>query len=145
MSKSLHGNSGRAFPATEQADASDIRTLFNPDARLVLSMQGIEREMSPDMRVFTVGRSEECELTVAGSPVSRVHARIVYRRGKFVLIDQSRNGTFVRPDGMSEVCLLEEDEYPLTSSGFIGLGQTTNLESDYVIRFDCRDCQPVAD
>lgn len=127
---------------TEQVDVSRLRNMFNPDARLVLSYRGQELEMSPDMRVFVFGRSPESDLIVDSAAVSRQHARIIYRKGKFVIVDQSRNGTFVRQAGASEVCLLKDDEFPLTSAGVIGLGQTTRLPSDDLIRYRCERCSP---
>lgn len=131
-----------ALPETEQVDVSRLRNLFNPDARLVLSYRGQEIEMSPEMRVFVFGRSPESDLVVDSVAVSRQHARIIYRKGKFVIVDQSRNGTFVRQAGASEVCLLKDDEFPLTSAGVIGLGQTTRLPSDDLIRYRCERCSP---
>jgi adenylate cyclase len=59
---------------------------------------------------------------VETSLVSRVHARIEWRRGKFVLIDQSTNGTFVKPQGGQEVYLRRE-EMPLVGRGCISLGE----------------------
>ncbi|MDQ4146956.1 MAG: FHA domain-containing protein [Pseudomonadota bacterium] len=37
--------------------------------------------------------------------VSRVHARIEYRRAKFVLVDQSTNGTFIRAENRRKMYL----------------------------------------
>jgi predicted component of type VI protein secretion system len=39
---------------------------------------------------------------------SRMHARIERRRDKFVLVDQSSNGTYVRIDGEPEIQLRRE-------------------------------------
>lgn len=142
MSHDHDDNEEQQLPATEQVDASVLRALYNAEARLVLSHRGQDYEMAPDMRVFVLGRSPDCELVVSTAATSRQHARIIYRKGKFVLIDQSTNGTFVRQAGASEVCLLKDDEFPLTSAGVIGLGQTTRLPSDDLIRYRCERCTP---
>lgn len=68
-----------------------------------------------------MGRGSGCALIVEAGLVSRVHAKIEYRRGKFVLIDQSTNGTFVRSEDNREVYLRRE-EMPLLGRGHISLG-----------------------
>lgn len=132
----------RDLAATEQVDASRFRVLFNPEARLILSHRGRDYEISPQTRVFVIGRSPECDLVVDSGPTSRKHARIIYRTGKFVLIDQSKNGTYLRQAGGVEVYLLGEEEHPLTTAGLIGLGQTTGSPSDDHIRYRCERCSP---
>jgi adenylate cyclase len=42
-----------------------------------------------------MGRAEENNLVVKGNLISRLHARVEFNRNKFMLIDQSTNGTFV--------------------------------------------------
>ena len=49
-----------------------------------------------------MGRAEENDLVVKGNLISRLHARIEMSRNKFMLIDQSTNGTFVRAGGKWE-------------------------------------------
>ena len=44
---------------------------------------------------IAIGRAEENDIVVKGNLISRLHARIEYNRNKFLLIDQSTNGTFV--------------------------------------------------
>jgi class 3 adenylate cyclase len=44
---------------------------------------------------ITMGRHRKNDLVLNYERVSRFHARIEYRRGKFVLIDKSSNGTYV--------------------------------------------------
>jgi hypothetical protein len=130
------------LPDTEQVDVARLRELYNPDARLILSYRGQDFEVAPQMRVFVLGRGSQAELSVDARSVSRQHARIIYRQGKFVLIDQSKNGTYVRQAGASEVCLLQEDEFPLTSAGVIGLGESTGRASEDLIRYRCERCSP---
>ena len=45
---------------------------------------------------YTIGRSEECAITIADSDVSREHARVILRAGTVWVQDEnSRNGVFV--------------------------------------------------
>ena len=48
---------------------------------------------------ITIGRAEDNDLVIKGNLISRLHARIEINRNKFVLIDQSTNGTFVQTRG----------------------------------------------
>ena len=124
MSNSANGGSFEAgYQETAESDVSRVRALYNPDSRLVLTFGDAEVVMTPAMRVFTMGRNADCDIVVNEPHVSLVHVRVLYRKGKFVLIDQSRNGTYVRAEGGSEVCLVQDDEFPLTSRGTISLGR----------------------
>lgn len=71
----------------------------------------------------SLGRDATNEVAVADRMASRVHARIEYRRGKFILTDQSTNGTFVTVEGDSEM-QLKREQFMLRGRGFICLGHT---------------------
>ncbi|MFH1982936.1 MAG: adenylate/guanylate cyclase domain-containing protein [Pseudomonadota bacterium] len=73
----------------------------------------------------TLGRQLHNDVVVNDSRVSRSHARVEYRRGKFVLIDQSSNGTFLLVQGKKNIHL-KRDESPLLGSGLISLGREVN-------------------
>ena len=104
--------------------------------KLRLSIGGTVKELGADNSAALLGRGSQCDLIINGNLTSRIHARIEQRRGKFILIDQSTNGTFVKPDDGDEVYLRRE-ELPLVGSGMISLGErvernTANLLS-YII------------
>jgi class 3 adenylate cyclase len=84
----------------------------------------------------TIGRAEENDLIVRGNLISRIHARIEINRYKFVLIDQSTNGTFVHTTG-GEDSFVRRDSMQLKGEGFIGLGKVPEPESQQTIRFRC--------
>ena len=87
-----------------------------------------------------LGRDLGCGFVVPSEYASRRHATIEYRRGKFVLIDQSTNGTYVRMDGDGHGgdMYLRREELPLLgSSGLIGLGATLDVAAELAVRFDC--------
>ncbi len=122
---------------TKQINANLLRSLNKKEARLLLTYQGDVEEIAPGPKVFLVGRSRRCDLVVDDSFSSRQHAHFVYRKGKFVLIDHSTNGTFVKIKDETEVCLVEQEQIPLMGSGVIGLGRSTSEESDKLIQFYC--------
>jgi adenylate cyclase len=69
---------------------------------------------------LTLGRDPTSGLVVPTEHVSRMHAKIFFRQGKFVLLDQSSNGTYVVPH-LSKLHLLREEAI-LHGSGLIYLG-----------------------
>ena len=71
--------------------------------------------------ILTMGRGVANHLIIDHPLVSRMHARIELRRNRFILIDQSTNGTFVRPKGQPFI-LLRRDAIQLEGQGLIGLG-----------------------
>ena len=79
-----------------------------------------------------IGRSEECEIALAAPFASRKHVRIEYRRGKFMLVDESSNGTYVEMEG--KVVYVRNESFALVGSGRFSLG--TRPESDeYAVTF----------
>lgn len=90
-------------------------------ARLTLSYGGETIEVNDDRPQAVLGRSKTADVTIQESLASRLHARIEYRRGKFVLIDQSTNGTYVRSD--NENAFLRREEALLSGRGEISLGR----------------------
>ena len=104
--------------------------------RLQLRFRDQEIELSHARPSLKMGRGDENDIVVPDALASRAHARIEYRRDKFVLVDQSINGTFVRIEGEREVCL-RRDELPLRGSGLISLGRSTASELDKCLHFTC--------
>lgn len=89
---------------------------------------------------FVLGRRQNCHLVVEQDFVSREHARIVFRHGHFLLIDQSLNGTYLRGQN-GEVQHLHQGERVLTGSGYISLGQALTENRDNLIYFFHREPQ----
>lgn len=103
-----------------------------PRLRLQLGDQEILLDESRSH--VTIGRADENDLVVRGNLISRIHARVEINRYKFVLIDQSTNGTFVHTTG-GEDAFVRRDSMQLKGEGFIGLGKVPEAESPQTIRF----------
>ncbi|MBK1673158.1 FHA domain-containing protein [Ectothiorhodospira shaposhnikovii] len=114
---------------TQRISADAVRALYNLNAVMTFSVHGEKHDFKAGARVFVVGRSPDCDLVVNVPVASRHHARVIYRKGKFVLVDQSTNGTYVRVHGMEEICLLNGEELPLVGEGVISLGRSV-VEGD---------------
>lgn len=85
-------------------------------------------EVGKDLSRVTIGRQPHNNLVVNDIRVSRTHARIEYRRGKFILIDQSTNGTYAEGQEGDHIHL-RRDEVPLSGSGVISLGRKIMSDS----------------
>lgn len=96
-----------------------------PPAKLVLSYRGEDQELNPIDREFTIGREPGCDLVVPQPRASRLHGRIEFRGGVFVLLDLSANGTFVHFEGDREF-VLRRSFVPLRGCGKIGIGLSTS-------------------
>jgi hypothetical protein len=83
-----------------------------------------------------LGRDAACDIVIVDRRVSRQHARIEKRRDKFMLIDESANGTYVAVDGEPEICLRRE-ELVLRASGRISIGHRTGDADAIVVEFHC--------
>jgi pSer/pThr/pTyr-binding forkhead associated (FHA) protein len=71
--------------------------------------------------VVRLGRDPENDVVIADRMASRLHARIERRRDKFVLVDQSSNGTYVTVEGEPEIHVRRE-EIILHGRGQISFG-----------------------
>ena len=84
--------------------------------------------------ILTLGRGMANHLIVDDLLVSRMHARIELHHGRFMLIDQSTNGTYLKPDDGPPV-ILRRDEMQLKTNGLIGLGQKIDADHPLSIRY----------
>jgi len=82
----------------------------------------------------TLGRDATNDLVVADKMASRVHCRIEHRRGNFVLVDQSTNGTYVTVEGDAEI-MLKREQLMLRGRGVISLGHTATAPDAEIVTF----------
>ena len=102
--------------------------------RLRLRYQGQEIYVDHGREIITIGRAEDNDLIVKGNLISRLHARIELSRNKFMLFDQSTNGTFVTAQGGEDV-FVRRDSMQIRGEGLIGLGKAAEESSSQVIRY----------
>ncbi len=93
----------------------------SPDEKLELTVGEDQYVVSP-IGSFIIGRGMNCDLAMPQvNLASRQHAIIQFKRGKFVLEDQSTNGTYVRTaDG--NLVYLRREEMQLWGDGVICIG-----------------------
>lgn len=124
-------------PQTEEMDASRLRSMFNREHRLYLTYHNMIKDVGTRTQGFIIGRAKDCDLAVNSDLASRHHAQLVYRKGKFVLVDQSTNGTFVKSQGGREV-YVQSEAVPLSGSGFISLGKAVSVDNEHLIYYSCQ-------
>jgi class 3 adenylate cyclase len=105
---------------------------------LVLRHAGMRLAIDEKKPAAVLGRDKNNDLVVNAPLASRQHAQIEYRGGKFILIDQSTNGTYVyTEDGRKS--FVHREEFPLSGSGSISLGSDTegDATSPLAVLFAC--------
>lgn len=123
-----HDETTRMMPAFDWKDQIERKK------RLRLSYRGKEVVVSDDVPSITIGRAEDSDLVIKDGLISRYHARIDHDRGKFLLVDQSTNGTCVRrSDGTEQ--FVRRDSIAIQGEGAIGLGRVPQADSPQAIYF----------
>ena len=82
----------------------------------------------------TMGRADENDVVIKGNLISRIHARVDAARNRFVLVDESTNGTFIQQDGKEEI-YLRRDSAVLTGSGVISMGRVAARGTPLAIEY----------
>ena len=85
---------------------------------------------------LTVGRADQNDLVVRHPVTSRLHARIDYRNGRFVLTDMSANGTYVVQDDGAAAVYVHRESKELNGSGQLGLGEAVAPGAHAIVRFE---------
>jgi adenylate cyclase len=111
-----------------------------PVRLLRLRLRANDRDLVIDEQhsSITIGRAEDNDVVIKGNLISRLHARIEISRNKFVLIDQSTNGTFVQTAN-GEESFVRRDSLQIKGEGTIGLGRLPEQDSPQTIRFVCEE------
>ena len=121
--------------ATSMLPTIDWQTKASRKAsKLLLNFRDKTVEVSDQRKSINIGRADDNDLVVKGNLISRIHARIEMRRGKFMIIDQSTNGTFLQ-NIMGQETFVRRDSTELASEGTIGLGRAEEPGSTLAIHY----------
>jgi class 3 adenylate cyclase len=130
------------FELLWQPSDTDLTALatrpITPPARIRLRHGVREIVLGEANPVARLGRDPENDVVIADRMASRLHARIERRRDKFVLVDQSSNGTYVTIEGEPEIHVRRE-EIILHGRGQISFGHASAGDSGEVLVFSCAD------
>ena len=107
-------------------------------SKLLLTFRDTTVEVNDKRKSVIMGRAEDNDLVIKGNLISRIHAKVEMRRGKFVLVDQSTNGTFVQ-NVQGEETFIRRDSTVITGEGTIGLGRSEEPGASLAIHFKTLD------
>ena len=124
--------------ATSMLPTIEWETRSRRASKLLLNFRDKTVEVSDKRKSINIGRADDNDLVIKGNLISRIHAKIEMRRGKFMLIDQSTNGTFLQSAQGQEI-FVRRDSMVLGDEGTIGLGRTEAPDSDRAIRYKTLD------
>jgi len=128
------------FELIWQDSEEDLTTLSPrytpPPAQLRLRHASREIDLGEGHSTFTLGRDLQNDAVISDRMASRMHARIERRRDKFVLVDQSSNGTYVTIEGEPEI-LLRREEIILRGRGHVSFGHAYQDDPSEVLAFWC--------
>lgn len=101
---------------------------------LTLDYNGQLFKINPNHKSMMLGRNDNCDIIVRNNFVSRQHAKVEFRFDKFLIVDQSTNGTYIRfNDG--NIAHITREEMILQGSGCFSLGQVSFENPDEFIKF----------
>jgi class 3 adenylate cyclase len=107
--------------------------------RIRLRYLGTEIVLDNRERTYaTLGRGQDNDLVIKGNLVSRLHARIEAAKNRFMLVDQSTNGSFVQGKGGDDA-FVRRDAIPLKGEGVIGLGRVPEPQSYHTVEYTCEE------
>lgn len=105
---------------------------------LTLRFRGQSFRLDELSAPFGMGRDAGNELVIDAEWVSRNHALVEWKRGRFLLADRSTNGTWVR-EGDDEEQFVHRDEMHLRKSGTISLGQAHGGRAEDLVQYECSE------
>jgi hypothetical protein len=103
-------------------------------SRLQLSFRDQLVELHDQRKSANMGRADDNDLVIKGNLISRIHAKVEMRRGKFMLIDQSTNGTFLQ-NLQGEEIFVRRDSAELLGEGVIGLGKAEQPGASLAVHY----------
>lgn len=123
--------------SADELTALSTRPKISP-AKIRLLHGDREVELGDARPTATLGRDPQSDFVITDKMASRLHARIERRRDKFVIVDQSSNGTYVTVEGEREI-LLRREELILRGRGHISFGHAHQSGPADVLKFFCVD------
>ncbi len=82
---------------------------------------------------ISVGRGQDCDLVIPSQQASRQHCKIECNRGKFILVDNSANGSYVSHD-QTEM-FFHQERVPLLGEGHVSLGEPSADNPNFLLHY----------
>lgn len=124
--------------ATSMLPTIDWDSKTKGPSRIRLTFRDTSVVVDENRKSINMGRADDNDVVVKGNLISRIHARVEMRRGKFILIDQSTNGTFLE-NAQGEETFVRRDSSELSGEGLIGLGRVAKPGTPLAIHYSCEE------
>jgi len=124
--------------ATSMLPTIEWENKARAEAKLTMTFRDSSVVVNDQKKNINIGRADDNDLVVKGNLISRIHAKVEMRRGKFILIDQSTNGTFILHAGGVK-SFIRRDSTELHGNGIIGLGKEAEPDTPLAIYFSCEE------
>lgn len=113
---------------------SDFIPSSPPDEHLEITYGKKCFELNRKKTTLTIGRHTQNDIVVENVLTSRSHATVEFRNNRFILIDKSSNGTYIRID-RDDRKKIHRGEIELIGTGAIWIGQENDPEPAQPICF----------
>lgn len=110
-------------------------TYDHPQSHCKLLYRNHSLVLDAENTSVVIGRGNDVDLVVKDDNASRIHLKIQYRNGKYVVTDESRNGTWIET-GQILTLLRRNETHILHGKGVISLGQLPT-ESKETVFYEC--------
>ena len=124
--------------ATSMLPTIDWESKSKGANKITLSFRDSKVVVNDQKKNINMGRADDNDVVVKGNLISRIHAKVEKRRGKFMLVDQSTNGTFLETVEGEET-FVRRDSTELTGEGIIGLGRVAKPGTPLAIHYVCEE------
>ncbi len=123
---------------TRIAPSGSAPLSVNDQASLELSRQGQVHQLTKHSSVLTIGRDNQCTLSVDGDRVSRQHAQLEWSAGQIEISDTSTNGTYIHRVGEAPL-FVRRETIVLKGRGSIGLGCLPDEDATHALQYVVND------
>jgi adenylate cyclase len=124
--------------ATSMLPTIDWESKSKGANKITLSFRDSKVVVNDQKKNINMGRADDNDVVIKGNLISRIHAKVEKRRGKFMLVDQSTNGTFLETVEGEET-FVRRDSTELTGEGIIGLGRVAKPGTPLAIHYVCEE------
>jgi hypothetical protein len=100
----------------------------DPPSCLTLKYDNVTVMVNETNPHVEIGRQKNNDIQVINNRVSRTHALVDYKNGKFYLTDQSSNGTYLLMEGRKGITV-KSKAVMLTAKGVMGPGYKVDFKS----------------
>ncbi|MCG8337880.1 MAG: adenylate/guanylate cyclase domain-containing protein [Proteobacteria bacterium] len=108
------------------------------NAVLILKFQGKKYKLSKSRTSFLFGRSNDNDIILDDASISRSHASVRYDNGRFKLIDQSTNGTYLQTEDKKDH-FIHKTETLLTGKGVFCPGHKIEKNHPFLVYYSMVD------